>query len=157
MQFSDKRTFCSFYRQQSSLIFFILFVVVALVVMISVIQRTLGDERSSEFFKTPDSPYSSSSTLPQTGERQERIEKKKESDKINVTTGKSRVKRQYSTLEKIEASLGIARSAIKEAGRTHNLTSTHDDPGYVPRGPIYGNANAFTGTIRFIIREKKKM
>ncbi|KAG6719482.1 hypothetical protein I3842_03G008000 [Carya illinoinensis] len=149
MQFSDKRTFCSFYRQQSSLIFFILFVVVALVVMISVIQRTLGDERSSEFFKTPDSPYSSSSTLPQTGERQERIEKKKESDKINVTTGKSRVKRQYSTLEKIEASLGIARSAIKEAGRTHNLTSTHDDPGYVPRGPIYGNANAFTG-------EKKK-
>nr|GEV37926.1 probable glycosyltransferase At5g03795 [Tanacetum cinerariifolium] len=36
------------------------------------------------------------------------------------------------------------RAAIKEAsGKNINFTSIHDDPDYVPQGPIYRNANAF--------------
>lgn len=46
-------------------------------------------------------------------------------------------------LKKIEASLARARSAIREAALVRNLTSTHQDPDYVPWGPVYRNANAF--------------
>ncbi|KAL5861661.1 hypothetical protein ACOSQ4_002957 [Xanthoceras sorbifolium] len=56
---------------------------------------------------------------------------------VNVT------KRSYSDLERLEASLVIARSAIREAALVRNLTSTHQDPDYVPGGPMYWNANAF--------------
>ncbi|KAL6284845.1 hypothetical protein ACE6H2_015774 [Prunus campanulata] len=48
-----------------------------------------------------------------------------------------------SQLEKLEASLGRARSSIREAAKVRNKTSTHQDPDYVPRGPIYRNSNAF--------------
>lgn len=36
-----------------------------------------------------------------------------------------------------------ARSSIREAARNGSLKSTHEDPDYVPQGPIYRNANAF--------------
>ncbi|KAK2647750.1 hypothetical protein Ddye_015239 [Dipteronia dyeriana] len=51
--------------------------------------------------------------------------------------------RQYSKLKKLEVSLARARSFIRQAALIRNLTSTHQDPDYVPRGPIYRNANAF--------------
>ncbi|XP_059451250.1 probable glycosyltransferase At5g03795 [Corylus avellana] len=62
--------------------------------------------------------------------------------RINVSSLELQ-ERHRSGLGKIEASLARARLAIKEAGRVQNLTSTYDDPEYVPRGPIYRNANAF--------------
>ncbi|KAJ7957117.1 Exostosin-like [Quillaja saponaria] len=51
--------------------------------------------------------------------------------------------KRYSKLGRIEANLAKARSTIKEAALVRNLTSTHEDPEYVPQGPIYRNANAF--------------
>ncbi|KAK8480969.1 hypothetical protein V6N13_073527 [Hibiscus sabdariffa] len=48
-----------------------------------------------------------------------------------------------SKLERIEANLARVRSSIKQAALVRNLTSTHQDPDYVPQGPIYRNANAF--------------
>lgn len=51
--------------------------------------------------------------------------------------------RIYSRLEKIEARLVKVRQAIKEAVPNRNMTSLHEDPDYVPRGPMYRNANAF--------------
>ncbi|KAJ4836915.1 hypothetical protein Tsubulata_022592 [Turnera subulata] len=50
---------------------------------------------------------------------------------------------KHTKLEKIEASLARVRSSIKEAAQVRNLTSIHEDPDYVPQGPIYRNANAF--------------
>ncbi|KAM2604503.1 hypothetical protein TB2_033402 [Malus domestica] len=51
--------------------------------------------------------------------------------------------KRYSRLEKLEANLAGVRASIREAARVRNLTSTHEDPDYVPHGPIYRNANAF--------------
>ncbi|VVA37170.1 PREDICTED: probable glycosyltransferase [Prunus dulcis] len=51
--------------------------------------------------------------------------------------------RSSSQLDRLEASLGRARSSIREAAKVRNKTSTHQDPDYVPRGPIYRNPNAF--------------
>lgn len=51
--------------------------------------------------------------------------------------------KRYNKLERLEASLAIARSSIRKAALVRNLTSVHQDPDYVPRGPIYRNANAF--------------
>lgn len=56
---------------------------------------------------------------------------------------KTKIIRRYSKLEMVEARLLKAREAIKEAARNRNLTSRHEDPDYVPQGPIYRNANAF--------------
>ncbi|KAK2445133.1 putative glycosyltransferase [Trifolium repens] len=50
---------------------------------------------------------------------------------------------KYTKLERIESKLVKARYSIKEASRIRNSTSTHHDQDYVPRGPIYRNANAF--------------
>ncbi|XP_020201970.1 probable glycosyltransferase At5g03795 [Cajanus cajan] len=50
---------------------------------------------------------------------------------------------KYSKLRRIEATLAKARYSIREASKIRNLTSTFHDPDYVPRGPIYRNANAF--------------
>lgn len=55
----------------------------------------------------------------------------------------TKIIRIYSKLEKIEARLVKVRQAIKEAVRYRNLTSIHEDPDYVPYGPVYRNANAF--------------
>ncbi|KAL7247941.1 hypothetical protein ACSBR2_002778 [Camellia fascicularis] len=49
-------------------------------------------------------------------------------------------KRKPSNLNKLEASLGRVRAAIREA--RNNGNQTHD-PEYVPGGPMYWNANAF--------------
>jgi hypothetical protein len=43
-----------------------------------------------------------------------------------------------------------ARYSIKEASKIRNSTSTHHDQDYVPRGPIYRNANAFHRYIFFL-------
>ncbi|KAK8658126.1 hypothetical protein V6N13_036338 [Hibiscus sabdariffa] len=51
--------------------------------------------------------------------------------------------KRNSKLERIEANLARVRSFIKEAALVRNLTSIHQDPDYVPQGPIYRNANAF--------------
>ncbi|KAK2986426.1 hypothetical protein RJ640_011864 [Escallonia rubra] len=51
--------------------------------------------------------------------------------------------KRYSRLERLEASLAKARNAIKEAAQNRNMTSSHEDPDYVPQGPVYRNANAF--------------
>ena len=51
--------------------------------------------------------------------------------------------KRHRKVQKIEASLSKARSAIREAALVRNLTSTQQDPDYVPWGPIYRNANAF--------------
>ncbi|TQD89737.1 hypothetical protein C1H46_024731 [Malus baccata] len=68
-----------------------------------------------------------------------------ESDEINGTSAiiTSTPIKRYSRLEKLEANLAGVRASIREAARVRNLTSTHEDPDYVPRGPIYRNANAF--------------
>ncbi|CAH9130517.1 unnamed protein product [Cuscuta epithymum] len=47
---------------------------------------------------------------------------------------------------RVEAILAKARSAIREASSARNgsnMISSHQDPDYVPQGPIYHNANAF--------------
>ncbi|KAI8552227.1 hypothetical protein RHMOL_Rhmol06G0250000 [Rhododendron molle] len=46
-------------------------------------------------------------------------------------------------LERLEAALAKARSSIRQASQNNNMTSIQEDPDYVPRGPIYRNANAF--------------
>lgn len=53
------------------------------------------------------------------------------------TTG---VVKRYSRLEAI---LAKARSSIREAARNGSMISNHQDPDYVPQGPIYRNTNAF--------------
>ncbi|CAL5444603.1 unnamed protein product [Camellia sinensis] len=49
---------------------------------------------------------------------------------------------KYSNLERLEASLGHARAAIREALTTNEDHHTQD-PDYTPTGPIYWNATAF--------------
>ncbi|KAK9289860.1 hypothetical protein L1049_008021 [Liquidambar formosana] len=51
----------------------------------------------------------------------------------------ARVPREYSKLEKLEAGLRRARSAIQQA----KYGNQSQDPDYVPLGPMYWNANAF--------------
>ncbi|TQE01651.1 hypothetical protein C1H46_012715 [Malus baccata] len=78
---------------------------------------------------------------------QETIIQKVEGDVINTVDNDVVANRTVfisgSQLDKVEASLGRARSAIREAAKVRNKTSTHQDPDYVPRGPIYHNPNAF--------------
>ncbi|XP_052178733.1 probable glycosyltransferase At5g03795 [Diospyros lotus] len=70
---------------------------------------------------------------------------------INGTSGDHLVQEQEkpstrslkSKLQRIEAALAKARSLIREAAQNKNMTSVHQDPDYVPQGPIYRNANAF--------------
>lgn len=50
---------------------------------------------------------------------------------------------KHSKLRRIEKNLAKARYSIREASKIRNLTSTLQDPDYVPQGPIYRNANAF--------------
>ncbi|CAK9146685.1 unnamed protein product, partial [Ilex paraguariensis] len=58
-------------------------------------------------------------------------------DETNPITARS--PKKYSSLEKVEACLGRARAAIREAKHGNQ---THD-PDYIPTGPIYWNASAF--------------
>ncbi|KAL1072582.1 hypothetical protein V6Z11_D11G162800 [Gossypium hirsutum] len=62
---------------------------------------------------------------------------------VDNVTSTTRVVKRSSKLEMVEAYMARARSSIKEAARVRNLTSIHQDPDYVPHGPIYRNANAF--------------
>ena len=50
---------------------------------------------------------------------------------------------KYSNLERLEASLGYARAAIREAITTSEDHHTTQHPEYTPTGPIYWNATAF--------------
>ncbi|XVF81396.1 hypothetical protein PTKIN_Ptkin15bG0151800 [Pterospermum kingtungense] len=70
------------------------------------------------------------------------MSKNNESGVIYVSSPTGILKRN-SKLEKVEANLARARASIKEAALVRNLTSIHQDPDYVPQGPIYRNANAF--------------
>ncbi|XP_049370648.1 probable glycosyltransferase At5g03795 [Solanum verrucosum] len=56
------------------------------------------------------------------------------------TTG---IVKRYNRLERHEAILAKARSSIREAARNGSMMSNHQDPDYVPQGPIYRNTNAF--------------
>ncbi|XP_055823851.1 probable glycosyltransferase At5g03795 [Solanum dulcamara] len=56
------------------------------------------------------------------------------------TTG---IVKRYNRLERLEAILAKARSSIREAARNRSMISNHQDPDYVPQGPIYRNTNAF--------------
>ncbi|XVF71692.1 hypothetical protein PTKIN_Ptkin12aG0060400 [Pterospermum kingtungense] len=69
------------------------------------------------------------------------MSKNNESEDIEVTS--TRVAKRNSKLERLEAKLARVRSSIKEAALVRNWTSVHQDPDYVPQGPIYRNANAF--------------
>ncbi|PON95160.1 Exostosin-like [Trema orientale] len=77
---------------------------------------------------TSSEPNKTTLDLPPLGEKQERV-----------------VKNRHSTrLKNMEANLARVRSSIRAAAaQVQNLTSIHEDPDYVPRGPIYRNANAF--------------
>ncbi|GJY86018.1 probable glycosyltransferase [Tanacetum coccineum] len=67
----------------------------------------------------------------------------RDSEKSDITKKIASPKR-YTKLMRLEANLAKVRAAIKEAsGKNINLTSIHDDPDYVPQGPIYRNVNAF--------------
>lgn len=72
-------------------------------------------------------------------QEQEKLKHSNESDEEVRTEAV----KKYNKLERVEASLVRARSSIREAALVRNLTSVHQDPDYVPRGPIYRNANAF--------------
>ncbi|KAL0426475.1 UNVERIFIED_CONTAM: putative glycosyltransferase [Sesamum latifolium] len=55
------------------------------------------------------------------------------------------VEKNYSDLERAEASLARARARIQEAQRSNQ---TSYDPDYVPSGPMYRNPNAFHSKFR---------
>ncbi|EEF37799.1 catalytic, putative [Ricinus communis] len=145
--------------------FFVLIVIVPLI-LISVVVLTLIPEGSSwaslpspdtwrvGFFSshpslsasytTVNSSYAGSSIVKERSPlgREQETSNVKESDEgvINATV---KVVKRYSRLEKLEASLARVRSSIREAAQVRNLSSVHDDPDYVPQGPVYRNANAF--------------
>ncbi|KAJ8899422.1 hypothetical protein K2173_018396 [Erythroxylum novogranatense] len=65
-------------------------------------------------------------------------------DPKDVTLGaKRRDMKRDGKLEKREVSLARVRSSIRKAAQIRNFTSVHEDPDYVPQGPIYRNPNAF--------------
>ncbi|VFQ75054.1 unnamed protein product [Cuscuta campestris] len=53
-----------------------------------------------------------------------------------------RIQKKFSNLQMLEAKLGKARAAIREAIHPNQTYDDHD-PDYVPTGPIYWNAKAF--------------
>ncbi|XP_009622709.1 putative glycosyltransferase At5g03795 [Nicotiana tabacum] len=80
---------------------------------------------------------------PQEGESQnekDEISIEREEHGNNATAG---VVKMYSRLERVEAILAKARSSIREAARNGSMISSHQDPDYVPQGPMYHNANSF--------------
>lgn len=52
---------------------------------------------------------------------------------------KNKHEKEHSSLERLEAALQIARSAIKEA----KFGDQSQDPEYVPMGPMYWNSKVF--------------
>ncbi|XP_028771375.1 probable glycosyltransferase At5g03795 [Neltuma alba] len=62
---------------------------------------------------------------------------RKGTEEVSITNQKDK------KLKKIQARLARVRSSIREASKVRNLTSTHQDPDYVPQGPVYRNPNAF--------------
>ncbi|KAL3753125.1 hypothetical protein ACJRO7_000511 [Eucalyptus globulus] len=73
----------------------------------------------------------------------ETLTREPEADRPVAVEEPARAVKKYRRLERLEANLSRARSAIKEATLVRNLMSVHADADYVPQGPIYGNANAF--------------
>ncbi|KAG7984572.1 hypothetical protein I3843_04G167700 [Carya illinoinensis] len=99
-----------------------------------------ADETHTPIFSSSEpTPAPSAST---TGEGKETTLKHEAGHDQDHFVGAS--KRKSSPLKKIEASLARARFSIREASQIRNWTSTyHEDPDYVPHGPVYRNANAF--------------
>ncbi|XP_054805150.1 probable glycosyltransferase At5g03795 isoform X2 [Prosopis cineraria] len=72
------------------------------------------------------------------GEKLDEELNRKGTEEVSIITNEKDKK-----LKKIQARLAQARSSIREASKVRNLTSIHQDPDFVPRGPMYRNPNAF--------------
>lgn len=106
--------------------------------------------RLSDFPRAIESPWPSSYSeenqvafAPASAPENEPPTEQPEPDETVAVEEPVRAVKRYSRFERLEASLSQARSAIREAALVRNLTSVHADADYVPRGPIYRNANAF--------------
>lgn len=106
--------------------------------------------RPSDFPRAIESPWPSSYSeenqvafAPASAPENEPPTEQPEPDETVAVEEPVRAVKRYSRFERLEASLSQARSAIREAALVRNLTSVHADADYVPRGPIYRNANAF--------------
>ncbi|XP_030441823.1 probable glycosyltransferase At3g07620 [Syzygium oleosum] len=106
--------------------------------------------RPNDSYRAMESPWPMSYSeenqvafAPPSAAENETLTEKLEPDEPAAIEEPVRVVKRYSRLERLEAGLSRARSAIREAALIRNLTSVHADADYVPRGPIYRNANAF--------------
>ncbi|KAJ0051380.1 hypothetical protein Pint_01799 [Pistacia integerrima] len=154
----SKSSSSSFWSSSS---FLVLLAVIVPLALISVLVFTLGPTQYSSWSPKP-SPFTwrlgfprsysfASSSLVETGTpphvfiANETIQLGEDENilKHNQSDETTQMVRRYSNLEKLEAGLARARASIRKAVLFGNLTSTRQDPDYVPQGPIYRNDNAF--------------
>ncbi|KAA8524908.1 hypothetical protein F0562_011331 [Nyssa sinensis] len=117
----------------------VLSLVSLLLVVISFFSCTLGPEKSWISLSSPwvwRNRFSTSFSLASHEEKTpQSLLEEKSFIETSVNGSTSWVKRG-TRLERVEAILAKARSAIKEAALIRNMTSTHEDPDYVPQGAI---------------------